>query len=422
MKESFKLIDGKEIPTIGFGTWQTPDGGTAAIDLNGEYADMKYCWDVMRYLADNYKEIGSENARTILARYLEVAMADNMEGKPQHLRYAPSKLHSCFMMIATRMATEFADFHFVGFMNRWGWHNLRKEDYERFTDAKGVVISSLVERIAKAYAYSRMLHPEERLPQEIEAVLAPYLKQKGYHAARIMFATMLIDREVKGRKMKFVKLIGTDGEEAICEIHKLTAFGKMRYADIPNTAFRVILRNSAKEDELRVEAAVSIGSEIHNNMECQAGWVDAIDVTHGHIHIYGYDSRHYVSSQAIKVAPNSMVAFVPLIPKHSRFKSAIIIREMHGQEAIEAFGAYAIKITLVDQEKKFCAWKLCDESAKDIVEGGTTEPSYREGFISFEALDKLHIPTPTAGSTFNALIILKRGKDGIKRPRIIKVI
>ena len=61
-------------------------------------------WAIYRYLRQNYKSIGSKEARMLLATYMKLRQKK------------PSLINSCMLAIAVKVSEEYADFHFPNFL------------------------------------------------------------------------------------------------------------------------------------------------------------------------------------------------------------------------------------------------------------------------------------------------------------------
>lgn len=340
----------------------------------------------------------------------------------------PSNLHSAILSIAVKLGTLCADFHLVPFLNIWGLQHLRPEDSDARVGEDGKRIPSLVERLAKSYAYALLFHPEEHIEPELEAMLFSLLQKKGFvgdDAPKIcpLMATRLIQKEVRGHKMTFVSLISPDGEDFLAEVHTLTAFQRLRYDDIPGTVFHAIFRNSEDKGNIRIEAAIPTNSNLEDSFPTKVGYVEFIDSTHGHIHIYDNESRHYVSeSSRIRAKVGEYVGFTPIIPKGTNFKTAIIRKVLPSDQGAAKFGMRQAKITYTDPTKGFASWELLpseDGSVHPIVETGTTEPSFTKGYINQQLADSLNQQLPTVGTMVSLVVFLKRGKDKQKRSFVV---
>jgi len=224
--------------------------------------------------------------------------------------------------------------------------------------------------------------------------------------------------------------------------------------EIPERLFNCLLRTTTK-GTVRIEAAIPSSQPVSEVFPCTAGYVDHIDRRHHHVHIFDNQSRHFVASHHALPSPvgspssvasqssrgnsnsgveeilsrwpkeGDFVDFVMVIPKGSSFKSAIINKVYaHENEGSEAFGYRRAKVTFVETERKYCSWELLP-SEEPIIETGTTQPSYRKGYISAQILQQANEgreeSLPTVGTEIRIIAFLKRGKDGQKRPFVAKV-
>jgi len=356
-------------------------------------------------------------ARQLLAEYFKLGCRK------------PSRLHSAILGCAVKMAVAYPDFHFVPFLEIWGFEHLRSEDSEARTDDSGRRFPSLVERMTKAYAYSLLYHPNEQLDAAYEQMMKSVLSQKGFVVAEReghlqlttpLLATHTFQTEVRGRKMTFVSLLTPDGNELSVEVHTITAHCRLRYDDIPNRLFDVLLRTS-EGGKMRVEAAVLSTSAISQCFETTIGYVEHIDTAHKHIHVYDKESRHLVSKfvTSTPLKEGQYVEFVPLIPRESNFKEAIITRVLSAEEGPVAFGYRDAVVTYSDAVKGYCAWELLPDAGgivHGIVETGAKvqqEPATK-GYINQSLCEKLMLPLPEKNARVHVITFLKRGKDGKK--------
>lgn len=361
-------------------------------------------WFLYRYLSDKLAAIPSVNAREILVEFLKLGTEK------------PSRLYSSFLGLATKMATQFPDFHFVPFLRIWGLSNLLPEDKEARTDESGKRFPSLTERIAKALSYSALFHPEETLDPEMQQ-----FNTRGSIIQQLI-ATQTSTAEVKRRKMTFVRFMSQDGTEYSTEVHTITNFQKISYKDIPNRLFSALLRK--KEDgKLTIEAAVLSSAPIEEAYPAAIGYVEYIDLQHDHIHIYDYQSRHYIAIKSnIHPQVGTYVQFIPLIPKESNFKTAVITKILQPLEGPAAFGLRTARITHIDNVNHYCAWELLpspDGSTSPIIEANTTTPSFTTGFLSKQLLQQTGIDLPKLNTPIQIIVFLKRGKDKQKRPYVV---
>ena len=346
---------------------------------------------------------------------------------------APSSLHSAILSVATSLAMRSADFHLVPFLDMWDISNLRPEDSQSHTDESGRRIPSLVERMAKAYAYALLFHPDEHLAADLENTLFPLLRQKGFLGTPgptivPLLATGIIRKQTNGRKTTFVTLISPRGNELVTEIHKLTAFKSLRHDLIPGTMFDTLLRSTGDASKVRIEAAV-VSRHIKERFFPQTiGYVEHIDTVHNHIHIYDRGSRHMVAEQSmLRPRVGDYVRLTPIIPRSSNFKTALIESILQPGKGLQApapqaFGIRQAKVTYVDTQKGYAAWELLPDASGNItpiVETGTTSPACTQGYIHQSLAQTLGKPLPDAGAIISIVAFLKRGKDKVKRPYVV---
>lgn len=374
-----------------------------------------YGWSIVRYLWDNYATLVSIESRKLLADYFDQKLP------------IPSNLHSAILGVAAKMALLHPEFKFVSFLKMWNLHNLRPEDKVAKEGKDGKRIPSLLEQVAKAYAYSLLFHPDLTLDVDDELLLTPIIEAKGYLPVMDMVMTKLHSAEVKGRKMYFAKLVGSDGTELSCEVHKLTEHNKMKYAELSNKLFSILPRLS-KDGTMRVDGAILSKQPMEKSFPKCAGYIENIDINHNHIHIYDSLSRHLVCEGGLRnVKVGQYVEFFPIVPKTDKFKSAIINKVYSTSEGRMAFGPKPVRIKYVDKVKGYCTWELIAstlvgdsvEKLSPIVEAGTTEPSYTSGFLSSQTIQAKGIEMPSVGSEMRITVFLKRGKDRVKRPHVV---
>lgn len=380
-------------------------------------------WEIFRTLNTSVPTIPSLEARKLLAEYVRLMHLPASLGDNASVR----QLHSAILSVAVKMAQAYTDFRFVPFLNLWGMENLRPEDSESRVDEQGKRFPSLVERMAKAYAFSLLFHPDDHLDTELESLLIPHLQRKGFVLSsqadgitHQLLAVSTFTTEVRGRKMTFVNLISPDGTDISAEVHTMTAHATLRYSEIPGKLFSVLLRTSEKGN-LRIEAAIPSQQSASEVFPVSVGYVERIDLNHRHIHIFDNQSRHLVAmmdNSNTNVLAGSFVQFLPIIPKDSKFKSAIILRVLSEEEGPEAFGYRKAKVTYIDKEKGYLSWEL-HEGEPPIIETGTTSPSFTKGYLNLEATSTHHL---TPATQISLIVYLKRGKDGQKRPYVVKVL
>lgn len=386
---------------------------------NSAYANPQESrgWEIVKTLNEGVPAMDSVSARRLLAEYLKLSVRK------------PSKLHSAMLSCATKMAIAYGDFHFVPFLEMWGVENLRPEDSENMVDSSGKRFPSLAERLVKAYIYSLMFHPQEHLQVEMESIMLPTIRLKGYvtkgedlpvAVVNHAIATKVFTADVRNRKMTFVQMMLPDGEEIVAEVHTLTTYSKLRYADIEGRMYDVILRTSDKGKQ-RVEAAVLSQMPVNEAFNTAIGYIEHIDDGHRHIHVFDNMSRHFVAPfEKTNITVGQYVEFIPVIPKDSNFKTAIITRVLEDGAAL--FGYRMATITYVDREKGYAAWELLPDAngiVIPIVEANakeTIEPATK-GYISQRTLQGKALPEK--GTHVKLITFLKRGKDKRKIPYVV---
>lgn len=375
-------------------------------ELRARYADAapteksvveRYGWIIGKALFKHADELGALICRQLLAEFMKL----NVE--------RPSRLYSFMMMAATKIAAQYAEFHFVPFLQMWGIQNLQSEDFLSAKSDDGKTFPSLAERICKQYMLALLHRPEETLDDSAYSMAHKLMLDYGYYGVRTMVVTRVTQSEMRGKRLYFAQLVAEDGAESMVTRPYPPKVGQL---------FDAVLRYKKGTDELSVVESAAARAHIDEAFTVVGGYVEHIDLQHNHIHIYDSASRHFVSSgQNIRVNQGDFVRFVPVVPKKNKFKTAIITAPMPHDEGAKFFGLREITIKYVDQEKGYCAWELVDKSAP-IVELGTTEPSYVSGFINKALFEQYGRPMPQKNTTLQAIVFLKRGKDGLKRPHV----
>ena len=351
-------------------------------------------WNIYRYLNANYKEAGSEISRTLLATFMKLPIE------------RPSLLYSCMLSVACKMSVEFPDFRFDAFLRLWGYpQNFRTEDKQPQVGKDGRKYLALTEKVERQLQ-SYFLHHPEALPQG-----------GAGRGLLSMIATKVFETEHNGRKLKSVKLVGPKGEELLSDSHLFPC----KPWEITGRLFDILTRVS-KEGNSRAHEIVVSQKNIADVFPTCVGYVEHIDLDHNHIHVYDQFSRHLVAdvkSCQLKPQQGQFVKIVPVIPLHDRFKSAIILSILDGEEGAEAFGYRNAKITYIDPNGQYAAWELLP-GEQPIVEEGTQGPSCDKGYINSSLLTSHS--SLTVGSTIKIITFLKRGKDAQKRPAVVQIV
>ena len=378
----------------------------------------RYAWVIVKSIQAHIAELGSVTCRQLLADYLLLPLP------------CPSRLHSAILSVATQMANTFPDFHFVTFLNRWEVQNIRPEDYEQPT-IEGNTYPSLAERLIRAYLHALLLRPEETLPST--PVLDSLLRQHQYLLPRPMLVTRI--KEAKGqdnRRYHFVTLDSPEGLQVECESHTLKPHplhpvpeGKRHWVNI-GQIYDVVLRQKKKtatssQPTFAVQQAYISPVHTATIFPTAVGFIEHIDTTHNHIHIYDSQSRHFVASvqRYSYHKAGDFVRFIPVTPLNTRFKTAIITSAATAAD----FPLREIRITAVHPDKNYAVWQLSspDDTITELLSplqtrNGEISPSFTSGALFTDRLMQPEASMPTVGQSLKAIIFLKRGKDGQKHP------
>lgn len=416
----------------------------------------RYAWIIVKAIKQHASELGSLACRQLLAEAMKMFVGE------QPLLQRPSRLYSQFLRSAMLVAEKFPEFHFVNFLNHWNPSQfLMPEDYEKVTVEKFNPMNpnspnvqtylSLTERITKTALQAQLLRPDE-LPTTFQLPVARGGEWYGYHPVTQMVVTQVSMSEVRGRRMYFARLSSASGEEVMAESHLLrpnpfVADGNggapaRHYVNV-GQMYNVLLRDrqngdgaDERQSPYRLVDAVLSAMTLPEAFDVVEGYVERVDSSHNHVHIYDSWSRHFVLSyqRFVNVREGEMVAFVPVVPLRSKFKSAILVppaqlvnRDTGERLAVTPFPRREVKVTRIDEEKGYCMWELLDKSQPiteqlsplQLSEGLTSE-TCTTGFARLDELRTL-CPSFAVGTTLTALIYLRRGKDGKKRPVLRKV-
>lgn len=360
-------------------------------------------WMIFRYLQHNYKTMGSVMARTLLAAYMRL-----------HVKRM-SLINSCMLGMAVKISEAYSDFALPKFLEAWGYDGcLRSQDLQRETGKDGRQFLSLKERVDRALQSYLLHHPDER-KGDVEGVVG-------------MYAVKVFEKEKNGKKRRYVKLVAANGMEFIADSHQFPC----RPWEICGRMFDVLTRVSANGNERAADVVVS-RKRVDEVFSVEVGYVDFVDETHGHIHVYDSQSRHFVAekgninidgaacqangqNRGLKRLQGCFVRFCPVIVNGDHFKSAAIIGVMDKYEGRKAFGIYEAKVDYANANDKYLRYSI--ESAirytpeDDIVKGGFAST----GMLSDDVRNSI-----VAGSHVRLILFLKRGKDGVKHNYVAEV-
>lgn len=340
-------------------------------------------WKIYRYLQNNYKTIGSVTARTLLAAYMKL-----------HVKRM-SLVDSCMHGMAVKISETYGDFKLSKFLEAWGYDScLRAQDLQRQTGKDGRQYLSLKERVERALQSYRLHHPEE-CNGECEGIVS-------------MYAAKVFEKEINGRKLRYVKLVATNGSELIADSHQFPC----RPWEISGRIFNVLTRVS-KQGYERVSEIVASAKRVDEAFSAEVGFVEFIDESHGHIHVYDSQSRHFVADKsahtALKISVGNYVRFCPIIANGDHFKSAAIVSVMDKYEGRKAFGIYEAKVEYANVKDRYIRYSL--ESAIRYTPEGNI---IKAGFASTANLPEDVRNGMVQGSHVRLILFLKRGKDGMK--------
>lgn len=347
-------------------------------------------WKIFRYLQHNYKTMESVTARTLLAAYMKL-----------HVKRM-SLIDSCMLGMAVKVSETYDDFKLPKFLEAWGYDQfLRPQDLQRQTGKDGRQYLSLKERVERALQSYRLHHPEES-DGECEGVVS-------------MYAAKVFEKEKDGRKRRYVKLVATNGSELIADSHQFPC----RPWEISGRMFDVLTRVSKQGNE-RVSDIVVSQKRVDEVFSVEVGFVEFIDESHGHIHVYDSQSRHFVAEKsacsALKISVGNYVRFCPIIANGDHFKSAAILNVMDKYEGRKAFGIYEAKVEYANVKDRYIRYSI--ESAIRYTPEGNI---IKAGFASTANLPEDVRNGMVQGSHVHLVLFLKRGKDGMKRNYVAEV-
>ena len=373
----------------------------------------QYAWIIAKAVNGHAEELGGLMCRQLLADVMQLPIE------------RPSALFSSILWAAVKISGLFPDFHFVRFLNLWDpTRNLRPEDRLEGKSADGKVYLSLEERMTRAVFTSQLLWPEDQLSFSLPNTF-------GYHGIVPMIVSKVSLSEVDGRKLYFAHLFAADGMEIVAESHllrrhPLVVSEKRHYVNV-GQIYNVVLRDKKEGAGCRVVDGILSQKSAKEQFPVSVGFVDGIDEGHGHIHVFDADSRHYVSfiQKYSKIERGSLVEFVPRIPRDSNFKSAVILPTSKSREQLAVqFPLREIVIKKIDEEKQYCAWELVDKS-NPLLEKLSPKLQAEGAISSFATFGYMNLPDAqrmlsglSVGMKVKAIIYLRRGKDGNKRPYV----
>lgn len=352
------------------------------LSSNTSYEDKG--WAIYRFLKANIGEkLPSQESRRLLSAYLGLQLA------------RPSLLHSLMLGIAIRMADTYPDFRLSRFIDIWNIQTLRFDDYKRQTDKQNRTFHSLAERLTACVLLRMIANPTEEFGEDVMALVGNQAPQLGYLPILPMVAVKMFESELKGRKMRMVKLIGPQGEELSADWHLFHA----KPWEIVGKMYRVLPRRSEKSGNVRVVAIGAPTTDIADEFGKVIGYVESFDEKHKHYHIYDNTSRHFVAeSPTIRIKVGDYVWIAPIVPAEDPFKSAVVLGVETKERGREAFGPVYAKVKYINTEKGYFGYTTSD------------------GQTGFGLLKTAAGPL-VVEQEIKMTIFLRRGRDGEKRPR-----
>lgn len=351
-------------------------------------------WAIYRYLKENYKNEGSVMSRTLLAAYMKLHVNE------------PSLINSLMLGIAAKVSEVYPDFRFPQFLKAWGYKgNLRNQDKERQTSKDGRTYLALVERVERALQSYLLHHPEE--------------EREDSNLIVSMYAVKVFEKISDGKKRRYVKLVAANGSEFIADSHQFPC----KPWEICGHMFDVLTRVSRQGKERASEIVVS-KKRVDEVFSTQVGYVDGIDESHNHVHIYNAQSQHFVAEKSTlstqpsihNISNSSFVLFCPIIANGDHFKSAAIIRILNKDEGRKAFGMYEAEITFVNRQEQFIRYAITQD-IRPTNEGTIS----KEGFATIAAISNEDKQKIAVGKHVWLLLFLKRGKEGTKRNHVAEI-
>lgn len=351
-------------------------------------------WAIYRYLKENYKNEGSVMSRTLLAAYMKLHVNE------------PSLINSLMLGIAAKVSEEYPDSRFPQFLKAWGYKdNLRNQDKERQTGKDGRTYLALVERVERALQSYLLHHPEE--------------EREDCNLIVSMYAVKVFEKISDSKKRRYVKLVAANGSEFIADSHQFPC----KPWEICGRLFDVLTRVSRQGKERASEIVVS-KKRVDEVFSTQVGYVDGIDESHNHVHIYNAQSQHFVAEKSTlstqpsiqNISNGSFVHFCPIIANGDHFKSAAIIRILNKDEGRKAFGMYEAEITFVNRQEQFIRYAITQD-IRPTNEGTIS----KEGFASTAAISNEDKQKIAVGKHVWLLLFLKRGKEGTKRNHVAEI-
>ena len=356
---------------------------------NGASHPEATAWDIYYYLRTHYVEMGSKQARTLLAAYIKLKQP------------CPMLVNSCMLGLALKVSGKYDDFNLPNFLKAWGYDRLlRTEDRAGHVDDKGKMFPSLKDRTDRAIQTYWLRHPSEG--------------DGSQSVCRYMYAVKVFGNVSEEQKEHAVKLVAADGSELVAESFLFPC----PLAEIQGNVYEVVSRKSGRGDECAVRIRQS-DKVVDALFPVEVGFIDGIDMEHGHWHVYDSLSSHFVADSPM-VAPQarSFVRFCPIIPQKDRFKSAAILQTISFEEGCTAFGLYEAVVTEINMPQEELHYHITSP-IQPTPEGQVMRDGWAYIGLGERRID---LSAVKQGTCVKLLLYLRREADNYKHNYVAEII
>lgn len=152
------------------------------------------------------------------------------------------------------------------------------------------------------------------------------------------------------------------------------------------------------------------------------GYVHSYDAGNDYYHIYDNLSRHFVAiSPQQRPQIGDFVWFSPIIPRESKFKSAIVIRPEDPRAGQETFGLTEAEVTQINRKEGYIGYRLLGFPPA-TAEGEYSKDGYASLRLVVDVNGKPASGSLRKGQRVRMLLYLTRGKDALKHNHIEKIL
>lgn len=152
------------------------------------------------------------------------------------------------------------------------------------------------------------------------------------------------------------------------------------------------------------------------------GYVHSYDAGNDYYHIYDNLSRHFVAiSPQQRPQIGDFVWFSPVIPRGSKFKSAIVIRQEDPRAGQETFGLTEAEVTQINRKEGYIGYRLLGFPPA-TAEGEYSKDGYASLRLVVDVNGKPASGSLRKGQRVRMLLYLTRGKDALKHNHIEKIL